>query len=141
MYTHQCLLAPKKDVDSEYYISVLKQLMKDHIAKKWLDLVRMWKLHHRNARSHVSQRVTEFLTHKQLQVVPYPCTARIWLQTTFTCTPWPKKTSREMFSIHRCCCKGFRGDFKATVETRLRTRIPGLATPLEKVHCLEWRLY
>ncbi len=33
VYTFQCQLAPKKGVDSEYYISVLKQLTKDHIPK------------------------------------------------------------------------------------------------------------
>ncbi len=93
VYTHQCWLAPKKGVDSEYYISVLKQLKKDHIPKKQPDLIRTWKLHHGNAWPHIS-RVTKFLTYKQIQVVPHPRTAWIWLQTTFTWTPRPKKTSR-----------------------------------------------
>ncbi len=91
VHTHQCRLAPKNGVDSEYYISVLKQLMKDHIPKKWLDLIRMQKLHHGNARPHVSQRVTEFLAHKQIQVVPHPLYSPDLAPNDFYLYPTAKK--------------------------------------------------
>ncbi len=109
---------------------------------KWSDLVQMWNLYHNKARSHVSQRVTKFLAHKQIQVVTAPPVQPGSGSKRFLPVPHGQKRPQgEAFSICRCCYKGFRDDFKATVKTRLRTRIPGLATPLEKVHCLEWRYF
>ncbi len=93
--THQCQMAPKKGVVSEYYISVLKQLMKDHIPKKWPYLVWMWKLHHDNARPHILQRVTKFLAHKQIQVVPHPPYSPDLAPNDFYLYPAAKKDPKE----------------------------------------------
>ncbi len=59
-------------VNADYYISVLKQLIKDRIPKKHKDLIKNWKLHQDNARPHVAQAVQDFLTQKNIEMVPHP---------------------------------------------------------------------
>lgn len=39
---------------ASYYMSVLKQLMKDYMPKKRPNLVGFWKLHRENARAHIT---------------------------------------------------------------------------------------
>lgn len=70
VYTHT--VPQGQTVTAAYYITVLKQLMKDHIPKKRPDLVKKWKLHHDNARPHVAHAVTEFLAQKNVKTVPHP---------------------------------------------------------------------
>lgn len=47
VYTHT--VSKGETVSATYYISVFKQLMKDHIPKKRQDLIGRWKLHQHNA--------------------------------------------------------------------------------------------
>ncbi len=143
VYNHQCRLAPKKGVHSKYYISMLKQLMKDHIPQKQPDLVLMWKLQAPSRQRSTSR----FATSDQISRAQEDpgCTPHRFspdlVSNDLPVAHGQKRPQGEAFSIHRCCCKSFTGDFKATVETRLRTCIPGLATLLERVHCLELRLF
>lgn len=70
VYTHT--VPQGQTINAEYYISVLKQLMKDHIPKKRPDLVGRWKLHQDNARPHVANAVVDFLAMKNVETVPHP---------------------------------------------------------------------
>lgn len=70
VYTHT--VPQGQMVNANYYIAVLKQLIKDHIPKKRPDLVKRWKLHEDNARPHVAHAVQDFLALKNIQTVPHP---------------------------------------------------------------------
>src|SRR5436190_4438061 len=70
VYTHT--VPQGQTINAEYYILVLKQLMKDHIPKKRPDLVGRWKLHHDNARPHVANAVLQYLAKKEVETVPHP---------------------------------------------------------------------
>jgi len=78
-------------VTAAYYISVLKQLMKDHIPKKRRELVRNWKLHHDNARAHVAHTVQEFLAKKEIEIVPHPAYSPDLASNDFFLYPSVKK--------------------------------------------------
>lgn len=70
VYTHT--VPQGQTINGVYYISVLRQLIKDHIPKKRPDLVGRWKLHHDNARPHVANAVLQFLAKKGIETVPHP---------------------------------------------------------------------
>ncbi|XP_046685374.1 histone-lysine N-methyltransferase SETMAR-like [Homalodisca vitripennis] len=69
VYTHTILQG--QTINGEYYILVLKQLIKDHFPKKQPDPVGLWKLHHDNARPHVANTVLQFLPKKGIETVPH----------------------------------------------------------------------
>lgn len=58
-------------VNADYYISVLKQLMKEYIRKKHPHLGENWKLYQNNARPHVAHVVQDFLTQKSIIMSMY----------------------------------------------------------------------
>lgn len=70
VYTHT--VPQGQTVSATYYISVLKQLMKDNIPEKCQDLVRRWKLHQDNARVHVANASLTSLTKKNIETVLPP---------------------------------------------------------------------
>ncbi len=98
-----CTVSQGQMVDADYYISVLKQLIKDHIPKKHPDVIKNWKLYQDNARP---------LGFKRLFPLSY-------IQKGF---------KRTMFSHIDDSCEGFRGDFEAAIFTGLRARLCGVAT-------------
>ena len=60
-------------VNAQYYIGVLKKLIRPHIQRKRPEYTNgRWKLHQDNARPHVAHVVTEFLLDRQVQVIPHP---------------------------------------------------------------------
>lgn len=86
VYTHT---VPNQAVNADDYISVLKQMMKNHIHKMWSDFVGNWKFHHDLARPHVSNKVIEFFTRKiYLQTTCFlphvEDPLKKWLSTCFT---------------------------------------------------------
>ncbi len=88
-YTHTCLT--KTTVNAQYYITVLKQLMKDHTPKKRLDLFEKWKLPHNNAQPHVAHSISTSLVNKMTKWYHNWPTVRIWLPTISSFTsPWKR---------------------------------------------------
>ena len=61
-----------KSVDAEYYKKVLQQLMRVHIPQKRPQYANdRWKLHHDNARPHVSHLMAKHLARLGVRVVPH----------------------------------------------------------------------
>lgn len=92
VYTHT--VPQGQTINGEYYILVLKQLIKDHIPKKRPDLVGHWKLHQDNARPHVAKTVVEFLARKGVKTVPHPPYSPDLAPNDFFCTLRPKRSSK-----------------------------------------------
>ncbi len=63
VYTH--MVSRGQTVNADYYISVLKQLIKDHIPKKSPELVKNWKLHQGQCQAACCARSTRFLDSKK----------------------------------------------------------------------------
>ena len=71
IYTHT--VPHGQTVNAKYYVEVLHQLMRIHIPQKRPEMKNgAWKLHHDNARPHVATIVTEFLSKKNVEVIPHP---------------------------------------------------------------------
>lgn len=71
VYTH--VVPNKQTVNAEYYISVLKQVIRPNIQRKRPTFTKgRWKLHHDNARPHVARLVMDFLAKQKIEVIPHP---------------------------------------------------------------------
>jgi len=89
VYTHT--VDQHRTVNADYYIDVRKQLMKDHIPRKGLELVGWWRLYHDNARPHVAGKVFQFLARKNIETVPHSAHSPDLVSNDFFLHPQAKK--------------------------------------------------
>ncbi len=106
VYTHTCVM--KTTINVQYYMRVLKQLMKDHIPKKRPDLIRKGKLQHDEVRPSMYD-VIAFLAKKKksesntTSILQFKSGSQ-W----FLSLPRHKRgAEKKAFSDQNGCCKGF----------------------------------
>ena len=71
VYNH--VVPNKQTVNAQYYVDVLRKLIRPHIQRKRPQYTKgRWKLHRDNARPHTAKVVTEFLEERKIEIVPHP---------------------------------------------------------------------
>ncbi len=133
IYNYTC--PTKTTNNAQYYIVVMKQLMKDHILKKQPGLIRKWKLHQDNAQPHVTRSVTitMFLTinNAELDLAP---------NDFFLYPTMKKKLKGKHFPTRMAAIKALDVIFKHMEKRGFQNVLSRVAVTLEKMHSIAWWL-